>query len=211
LIGTALAKENLAEGLTMRDRSWLPLVIALVLVSTGCATEREWAVWRAHPTHFATDNHLGFSVTNAVAGAPRVTPELMARAKGEGWWGRFVPSDVDLAKVAGSWEGSWSGYGMMRSQRGGVASATFSQNGATGEGRLVLMDAMVAEGVPVALREGSSFGAAVEVAVSETEVWVNGAEARRPFAASFILQGDKLVGTFLYTNSPVRIELVRQR
>ncbi len=195
----------------MRERNWLPLVIALVLVSTGCATEREWTVWRAHPTHFATDNHLGFSVTNAVAGKPQVTPELMARAKGEGWWGRFIPSDVDLAKVAGNWEGTWSGYGMQNSRRGGIATATFSQNGASGEGRMVFMDARVAEGVPMALRQASSFGVPVAVAVSETEVWVNGAESGHPFAASFVLEGDKLVGTFLYTSSPVRIELVRQR
>jgi hypothetical protein len=195
----------------MRDRNWLPMVIALVLVSTGCATQREWAMWRAHPTHFATDNHLGFSVTNAVAGAPRVTPELMQLAKGEGWWGRFIPPDVDLAKVAGNWEGSWSGYGLMQSLRGGVAQATFTLSGATGEGRLVLKDSQVAEGVPLAVREASSFGAPVLVAVSEAEVWLNSAETRRPFAASFTLQGDKLVGSFLYLNSPVRIELERQR
>jgi len=43
----------------MRVRNWLPMGMALVLVSTGCATQREWAVWRSHPTHYATDNHLG--------------------------------------------------------------------------------------------------------------------------------------------------------
>lgn len=194
----------------MRDRNWLPMVIALVLVSTGCATEREWGTWRAHPTHFATDNHLGFSVTSAVAGAPRVTPELMQTAKSEGWWGRNIPSDVQLANVAGNWEGSWSGYGLMRSLRGGVAKASFTLQGATGEGRLMLADSQVAEGVPVAIRENSSFGVPVEVAVSETQLWVNGAEKRRPFAASFTLEGDRLVGTFLYASSPVKIVLVRQ-
>jgi hypothetical protein len=197
--------------MTMRNRTWLPLAVALVLVSTGCATQREWAVWRAHPTHFATDNHLSFSVTNAVAGAPRITPELMTVAKREGWWGRNIPSDVQLADVAGRWEGSWSGYGMFRSARGGVAQAEFTMKGALGEGRLVLVDSQVAEGVPLALRENASFGVPVELAVSETEVWVNGTETRRPFAATFTLEGDKLVGTFLYTHSPVRIELVRQR
>lgn len=194
----------------MRDRNWLPLVMALVLVSTGCATEREWGTWRAHPTHFATDNHLSFSVTSAVAGAPRVTPELMQMAKSEGWWGRNIPSDVQLANVAGNWEGSWSGYGLLHSLRGGVAKASFAQKGATGEGRLMLADSQVAEGVPVAIREAMSFGVPVELAVSETELWVNGAEARRPFAASFTLEGDRLVGTFHYLSSPVKIELVRQ-
>jgi len=194
----------------MRDRNWLPMVMALALVSTGCATQREWGIWRAHPTHFATDNHLGFSVTSAVAGAPRITPELMQVAKREGWWGRNIPSDVQPANVAGNWEGSWSGYGLLHSLRGGVAKASFTLKGATGEGRLMLADSQVAEGVPVAVREGMSFGAPVELAVSETELWLNGAEKRRPFAALFTLEGDRLVGTFLYLSSPVKIELLRQ-
>jgi hypothetical protein len=134
----------------------------------------------------------------------------MQTAKSEGWWGRNIPSDVQLANVAGNWEGSWSGYGLMRTLRGGVAKASFTLKGATGEGRLMLADSQVAEGVPVALRENMSFGAPVEVAVSETQLWVNGAEPRRPFAASFTLEGDRLVGTILYASSPVKIELVRQ-
>jgi hypothetical protein len=195
----------------MRDRNWLPMVMALVLVSTGCATQREWTVWRAHSTHFATDNHLGFSVTNAVAGAPRVTPELMTQANGEGWWGRNIPSDVQPADVAGNWTGMWTGYGLLRSQRYGVAQASITQKGATGEGVLVLEDSQAAEGIPVSLRENSSFGAPIEVTVSETAMWVNSAQRTRPFAATFTLEGDRLVGSFLYLRSPVRIELTRQR
>jgi len=195
----------------MRDRNWLPMVMALVLVSTGCATQREWATWRAHPTHFATDNHLGFSVTKSVAGAPRITPELMARAKREGWWGRNIPSDVQPADVAGNWNGTWTGYGLLRSQRYGVAQASITQKGATGEGVLVLEDSQAAEGIPVTLRENSSFGAPIEVMVSETEMWVNSAQRVRPFAATFKVDGDRLVGSFLYLRSPVTIELTRQR
>jgi len=67
----------------------------------------------------------------------------------------------------------------------------------------------VAEGVPLAIRERSSFGAPIELSVSETDMWVNGTEPGRPFAASFTLQGDRLVGRFLFTHSPVRIELTR--
>lgn len=195
----------------MRDRDWLLLAVAGLLASTGCATQREWATWRAHPTHFATDNHLSFSITNAVAGAPRITPELMARAKAEGWWGKLIPLDVQRADVAGRWVGSWNGFGIWKSQRGGPAQASFVQSGATGTGHLALEDAQAAEGVPLALREGSTFGAPVELAVTDTELWVSGKEGRRPFAASFTVKGDRLVGTFLYTNSPVQIELHRQR
>jgi hypothetical protein len=180
------------------------------MLSTGCATEREWATWRAHPTHYATGNHMTFSVSNMVGGAPRVSPELMDLAKREGWWGRNLPSDVLLANVAGTWEGSWTGYGLQHAPRSGGASATFTLNGATGEGRLAMTDAQVAEGVPLALRESSSMGVPVSISVSETEMWVNNAEPQRPFAATFVLQGDRLVGTFLYTGSPVRIELTRQ-
>lgn len=194
----------------MRHRSFLPLTLGIVLLSTGCAaTHREWEVWRAHPTHYATGNHLAFSMGNAVGGAPRVTPEMMETAKSEGWWGRNTPFVGPRANVAGRWEGSWSGYGIFRSLRGGVAQAILTVDGATGQGVLVLKDSQVAEGVPLALREKSSFGSPIELSVSENDMWVNGTEPGRPFAASFTLQGDRLVGQFLFTNSPVRIELIR--
>jgi hypothetical protein len=194
----------------MRHRSFLPLMLGIVLLSTGCAaTHREWEVWRAHPTHYATGNHLAFSMGNAVGGAPRVTPEMMETAKSEGWWGRNTPFVGPRANVAGRWEGSWSGYGIFRSLRGGVAQAILTVDGATGQGVLVLKDSQVAEGVPLALREKSSFGSPIELSVSENDMWVNGTEPGRPFAASFTLQGDRLVGQFLFTNSPVRIELTR--
>ena len=195
----------------MGKRNWLAMGIALALATTGCATEREWATWRAHSTHYANDNHMVFSMTNSAAGAPLVTPEMVQRAKAEGWWGRNVPSNVQLADVGGTWQGAWTGYGLQRSLRSGIATATFNLKGATGEGQLVLGDSQVAEGVPLALREGSSFGVPVEVSVSETEVWINNAQPQRPFAAIFAHEGDRLVGRFINMGSPVRIELTRQR
>jgi hypothetical protein len=194
----------------MRHRIFLPLLLGSVILSTGCAaTHREWEVWRAHPTHYATGNHMTYSLGNVVGGAPRVTPELVDQAKGEGWWGRGTPFVGPVANVAGRWEGTWSGYGLFHSLRGGVAQAFVTLDGATGQGVLSLRDSQVAEGVPLAIREKSSFGSPIEVSVNETDMWVNGTEPGRPFAATFTLQGDRLVGTFLYTNSPVRIEMTR--
>jgi hypothetical protein len=144
-----------------------------------------------------------------VGAAPQVTPEMMDQAKGEGWWGRNTPLVAPRANVAGNWEGTWSGYGMSRTLRGGVAKAMLTLDGGTGHGRLVLADSRMAEGVPLSLRENSSFGAPIELSVSETEMWVNGTERNRPFAATFTLQGDRLIGQFLYTSSPVRIEMTR--
>ena len=56
-----------------------------------------------------------------------------------------------------------------------------------------------------------SFGAPIEVAVSEKEMWVSGTQPSRPFAATFKVDGDRLIGTFLYMRSPVRIEMTRDR
>lgn len=196
----------------MRHRTFLPLVLGVVLMSTGCAaTHREWEVWRAHPTHYATTNHMTYSLGNVVGGAPRVSPELVDVARSEGWWGRNTPLVGPRADVAGRWEGTWSGYGLFHSLRGGVAEAilTLDGNSAIGQGLLVLRDSQVAEGVPLAIRQKSSFGSPIELSVSETDMWVNGTEPGRPFAATFTLQGDRLIGKFLYTNSPVRIELTR--
>jgi hypothetical protein len=196
----------------MRHRIFLPLLLGSVILSAGCAaTHREWEVWRAHPTHYATANHMSFSMGNMVGAAPQVTPEMMAQARSEGWWGRNTPLVGPRADVAGRWEGTWSGYGLSRTLRGGVAQAILTVDGSTGQGRLVLVDARMAEGVPLSLRENSSFGSPIELSVSETDMWVNGTERGRPFAATFTLQGDKLVGQFLYTSSPVRIELMRMR
>jgi hypothetical protein len=194
----------------MRHRDWFPLLLGFVLVSSGCAaTHREWEVWRNHPTHFASNDHLGFSVSRAVGAGPEVTPALMDKAKAQGWWGRNTPFVAPVPDVTGRWEGYWSGYGMFRTLRGGIAQAVFNVPGATGEGRLILIDARIAEGVPVAVREASSYGAPIEVSVSDTGMWVNGTDPSRPFAATFTLQGDRLVGSFLHTGSPVKIELTR--
>ena len=47
----------------MRHRTFLPLILGAVMLFTGCAaTNREWEVWRAHPTHYATANHLALVV-----------------------------------------------------------------------------------------------------------------------------------------------------
>lgn len=62
---------------------------ALVAV-TGCATSEEWAEWKAHPSHFASGSHLGFSVRNREGTAPRVTRQDVALAREEAWWGRPV-------------------------------------------------------------------------------------------------------------------------
>ena len=68
----------------------LLLLGGLLVAVTGCATGEEWATWKAHPTHFASGEHMFFSVRNSEGSAPRVTRQDIALARDEGWWGKPI-------------------------------------------------------------------------------------------------------------------------
>jgi len=75
----------------MRSMRLRLLLLGGVLVAvTGCATGEEWATWKAHPTHFASGEHMFFSVRNSEGSAPRVTRQDIALARDEGWWGKPI-------------------------------------------------------------------------------------------------------------------------
>jgi hypothetical protein len=63
---------------------------ALALLAMGCASSQDMDSWKAHPTHFASGDHLYFSVRNREGAAPRVTRKDIALAREQGWWGRPV-------------------------------------------------------------------------------------------------------------------------
>ena len=67
------------------------LLVGSVLVAVaGCATGEEWTTWKSHPTHFATGEHMFFSVRNKEGAAPKVTRQDIALARDEGWWGKPI-------------------------------------------------------------------------------------------------------------------------
>lgn len=75
----------------MRSDRWRLLLIGGVLLATaGCATSEEWATWKQHPAHFASGDHLFFSVRNREGRAARVTRQDIAVARDEGWWGKPI-------------------------------------------------------------------------------------------------------------------------
>jgi hypothetical protein len=76
----------------MRTRGWRLIVLsAVVYAVTGCASSEEWTTWKTHPTHFASGEHLTFSVRNqGDATSPKVTRKDVALARDEGWWGKPV-------------------------------------------------------------------------------------------------------------------------
>jgi hypothetical protein len=75
----------------MRRRHVRSLLIGVgSLVVSACATGEEWATWKQHPTHFASGDHLVFSVRNREGRSPRVTRQDIAMARSEGWWGQPI-------------------------------------------------------------------------------------------------------------------------
>ena len=85
------------EGFHMRAGKRVGTVTILIASGSGRhaerlrATSEEWAEWKAHSTHFASDQHMGFSVRNNKDGSNlRVTRSDMAAAPRENWWGKAL-------------------------------------------------------------------------------------------------------------------------
>ena len=67
------------------------LVILLATVAVGgCASADEWTTWYTHRTHFASGDHMSFSVRTPDTGPGRITRTQMALAREEAWWGKPV-------------------------------------------------------------------------------------------------------------------------
>ncbi len=68
-----------------------PVLIGFfALFLTGCATSEEWATWGQHPAHFASAEHLFFSLRNRDGESPRVSRRDIAAARSQGWWGKPI-------------------------------------------------------------------------------------------------------------------------
>jgi hypothetical protein len=73
----------------------VPALPALFLL-LGCATADEWATWREHPAHFASADHLVFSMRNGARNEARVTRRDVALARDQDWWGKAVTVDQGM-------------------------------------------------------------------------------------------------------------------
>lgn len=69
----------------------LRVLVVLLAVAGGasaCATSQEWAEWRQHSSHFASGDHLLFSLQNQRRDSPpRVRERDLEEAKAQAWWG----------------------------------------------------------------------------------------------------------------------------
>ena len=67
------------------------LILALTaLLLAGCASGEQWSTWKQHPTHFASGDHMFFSVRNREGSASRVTRDDVSVAGNQGWWGQPI-------------------------------------------------------------------------------------------------------------------------
>ena len=80
------------EATHMRTDGWWRLLIVggTLLAATGCASSEEWKTWNEHPTHFASTDHMFFSVRNREGASPRVTRADVAEARTQAWWGKPI-------------------------------------------------------------------------------------------------------------------------
>jgi hypothetical protein len=195
-------------------RWWLLLIAAVMFSMSGCASSQDWAFWRAHPTHFASGEHLSFSARHdtgypEVTGhaEPSITDADVDLARNEAWWGHLVPP-APPADLSGRWVGTWKGLGLFDSLRESTAAATLVQQGPIGVAHLVLDDT-IAAGLPWAMRREGSRGVRLVYRVSGSDAWMRDRAAPADMTAAFTLMGDKLVGTLPNADSPVVITLTR--
>lgn len=75
----------------MPSRIFSALLLASTLVVTGaCASSEEWSEWRKHSSHFASGDHLFFSVRNREGRPPQVSRRNLETARAENWWGKVI-------------------------------------------------------------------------------------------------------------------------
>ena len=126
-------------------RWWLLLIAAVMFSMSGCASTRDWATWQEHPTHFASNDHLTFSMRNGNGDEPLITDTDKDQARDEGWWGNLIPPEP-AADLSGRWVGTWKGLGLFDSLRQASAEATLVQQGSIGVAHLYLENTIMTRG-----------------------------------------------------------------
>jgi hypothetical protein len=72
----------------MRVRIPVFLLLGAAVAGSGCATADQWAEWRQHSSHFASGQHLFFSLRHQGKDpTPRVRQQDVQKANAESWWG----------------------------------------------------------------------------------------------------------------------------
>ena len=73
----------------------LLLVGGVLVAATGCATGEEWQIWRSNGAHFASGDHMFFSIRNQHGAKPTVTRKDITLERDQGWWGKPITVNQD--------------------------------------------------------------------------------------------------------------------
>ena len=196
------------------------LLGGVLLLSSACASE-DYNTWVSHPTHYASGRHATFSARNVGVTHPtKVSPEDVAAAQKEQWWGRGLTAMVEgegvpPAAVAGLWRGTWVGPGLSNVERTSfMQMELFINPDGYGRGLIAMRDVAAVEGVPWTLREAGTMGVPVWVKVDGNRVLLRQATEPRSttdfrFTAEFAAQGDRMDGQFRHMRFPLQMALVR--
>ena len=69
----------------------LLLLLGAAVAGTACASSEQWGEWREHPSHFASGDHLFFSLRHQGDNpTPRVRQRDMDTARAQSWWGQPI-------------------------------------------------------------------------------------------------------------------------
>ena len=66
-----------------------------LLAASGCASSEEWQIWKSNTAHFASGEHINFSMRNQGGGTPNVRRTDIASASSQNWWGKAVTVSSD--------------------------------------------------------------------------------------------------------------------
>jgi peptidoglycan-associated lipoprotein len=115
------------------------------------------------------------------------------------------------ADISGRWVGTWAGNGIFQIPREELAILEIEQEGNHARGRLMLDGTHAAESVPLTLRLAGATGVRVVADLSGREMIVKHERGARELSASFVMEGDRLVGLFRDTETLVRVVLTREK
>jgi len=178
---------------------WLLLLSAVMFSMSGCARlSEDWKIWAAHPAHFASADHMTFSVKSHDSAAS-ITETDTATATREEWWGRIVPEELVALQplpdldVSGHWRGRWTASGPFGERRGSEAEMVFVQWGNGGNARLRIGGTVAATGVPEVVRYFDSLTMPLNYQVRRGEVLAR-FEQGTSVNLRFTRVGDRLYG-----------------
>jgi hypothetical protein len=214
-----VSKDDAMEGL----RWWLLLLTALMFSMSGCASQ-QWTIWATNPAHFASAQHLAFSMKGHPTEAS-ITEEDIQAASREEWWGRLVPEGAEVPyapsspeapqaalpsmDMTGKWRGMWVSRGLFGDERSSSVFASFSQSGKSGLGRIALEDVNAATGLPQRVREAGSSGIPVFYKVDGVDV-VARDQSGTSVKLTFTRVGDTIYGKIVGAPAPTVLVLERE-